>query len=53
MRWISVIEWRSDTEAVVEDGVWCCPLGGGADVSVWEFRDGSWQFKESKGGWFS
>lgn len=53
IRWISIIRWNSETEVIVEDGVWTAPLGGGAQQSVWEFRDGKWHFKEGLRGWVS
>jgi hypothetical protein len=53
IRWISIVRWSSETEVIVEDGVWTAPLGGGAHQSVWEFRDHKWQFKKGLGGWVS
>ena len=53
IRWVSIIEWISDTEAVVEDGVWSCQLGGGASTDVWEYKDNEWQFRESRDNWTS
>ena len=53
IRWVTIIEWISDTEAVVEDGVWSCQLGGGAFTYVWEYKDGEWQFKELRDNWTS
>ena len=53
LRWVAILQWNSDTEAVVEEGVWSCPLGGGVDTNVWERVEGVWRIKESKGGWVS
>ena len=53
MSWVTVKKWISDTQAEVEVGVWCCPLGGGAGVEIWEFRDGKWKFKSRERRWVS
>lgn len=53
LQWVSIIRWNSDTEAVVEEGIWSCPLGGGASTCVWERVDGVWRRKEDIGGWIS
>jgi hypothetical protein len=53
MHWISVKRWINDTEVEVEDGVWCCPLGGGASTTIYKKVDGIWQIKEYGGGWVS
>lgn len=53
MRWISVKRWISETEVEVEDGVWCCPLGGGASTSTYEKVDGEWRVKEHGRMWVS
>ncbi len=39
MEWITIKRWISDTEVEVEDGVWCCPLGGGQSTSIYEKKD--------------
>ena len=53
LRWVAILQWNSDTEAVVEDGVWSGPLGGGAVTYVWERVDGVWRIKERMGCWVS
>ena len=53
MQWISVKRWLSETEVEVEEGVWCCPLGGGASTTIYEKVNGTWQFKESGPSWVS
>ena len=53
MRWVTIVEWKSDTEVTIEDGVWCCPLGGGASTTTYEKIDGKWRFKEMGPGWIS
>lgn len=53
MKWISVKRWISDTEVEVEEGVWCCPLGGGASTTIYEKIDGEWTVKQRGSGWVS
>jgi len=53
MRWVTIKEWTSPTEVVVEDGVWCCPLGGGASTVTYEKVDGRWRIKELGPSWRS
>jgi hypothetical protein len=53
MHWISVKRWLSDTEVEVEEGVWCCPLGGGASTVIYEKVDGTWRIKELGRSWVS
>ncbi len=48
MRWITIKRWISDTEVEIEDGVWCCPMGGGVSTIIYEKVDGKWKWK-SKG----
>ena len=53
MKWVTIIEWKSDTVVTVEEGVWCCPLGGGASTVTYEKIDGEWQIKELGSSWVS
>ena len=53
MRWVKIIEWKSDSEVTIEDGVWCCPMGGGASTVTYEKIDGKWKFKEFGKSWVS
>lgn len=53
MRWISVKRWVSEAEVEVEDGVWCCPLGGGASTTIYQKVDGEWQIKKRGASWIS
>ncbi|MCA8993078.1 MAG: hypothetical protein KDA69_08530 [Planctomycetaceae bacterium] len=53
MHWISVKRWVSDTEVEVEKGAWCCNLGGGAAVVIYEKVDGKWHIKKLGPGWVS
>ena len=53
MRWITIKRWISENEVEVENGVWCCPLGGGAGTTTYEKVDGKWQFKSTGPGWVS
>ncbi|MEM6689612.1 MAG: hypothetical protein AAF664_09310 [Planctomycetota bacterium] len=53
MEWITILRWINDRTAVVEQGSWCCPLGGGATESTYELIDGSWKRTSSGGGWVS
>lgn len=53
MQWISVKRWISETEVEVEEGVWCCPLGGGASTTIYERIDGKWHVKERGDSWVS
>lgn len=46
MKWVTVLKWVPPTEVIVNDGVWCCPLGGGESITIYENVDGEWQFKE-------
>ena len=53
MKWITIIEWKSDREVTVEEGVWCCPLGGGASIVTYEYIEGIWEVKEVVRNWVS
>jgi hypothetical protein len=53
MQWITIKRWISEHEVEVENGVWCCPLGGGASTSVFEKRDGNWELKSLGKSWVS
>lgn len=53
MQWISVKRWINDKEVEVEEGVWCCPLGGGASTTIYQKVDGRWQVKELGDSWVS
>ena len=54
MKWVSIKKWISDTEVEVEDGVWCCPLGGGASTATYKkMRNGKWVIKTRGPGWVS
>lgn len=53
MQWISVKRWINDNEVEVEEGVWCCPLGGGASTIFYKKVDGKWQVKEYGDSWIS
>lgn len=53
MKWISVKRWISETEVEVEEGVWCCPLGGGASTNTYEKIDDEWQSTGPSNGWVS
>jgi hypothetical protein len=53
MRWVTIKRWISDTEVEVEEGVWCCPLGGGATTVIFEKTDGHWHVKEFVESWVS
>lgn len=53
MRWITVKRWISDSEVEVEDGVWCCPLGGGASTVTYERIEGQWSIKSVGPSWVS
>jgi hypothetical protein len=53
MQWISIKRWINDNEVEVEDGVWCCPLGGGASTTIYKKVDGKWQIKEQGESWVS
>lgn len=53
MRWIVIRRWISDTEMEVEDGVWCCSLGGGGSTATYEMRDGRWHLKSLGISWVS
>lgn len=55
MRWITIKRWISDTEVEIEDGVWCCPMGGGVMTSIYEKVDGKWKWKSRGNGenWIS
>ena len=53
MQWISVKRWINDTEVEVEEGVWCCPLGGGASTTIYKKVDGKWHIKEHADTWVS
>ena len=49
MKWITIKRWISDTEVEIEQGVWCCPMGGGAMTVTYERRDGEWRIKSLGG----
>jgi hypothetical protein len=51
--WAAVKEWISDSKVRVDVGVWSGPLGGGGSVSVFELRDGKWEFTNMEGSWVS
>ncbi len=53
MKWVSIIQWHSDREVEVEQGVWCCPSSGGASTATYEKRAGTWTFKSLKRSWVS
>ena len=55
MKWITIKQWISDTEVKIEEGVWCCPMGGGVTTSVYEKVDGKWKWKSRGDGenWIS
>ena len=53
MKWVTIVEWKSDTVVTVEEGVWCCPLGGGASTVTYEKIDGEWQIKDIGSSWVS
>ncbi|MBI1311512.1 hypothetical protein GC176_09410 [bacterium] len=53
MQWMSVISWISDTEVEVEEGIWCCPLGGGASRKTYEKVNGEWTVKDYGPSWVS
>lgn len=53
MQWISVKKWISDNEVEVEEGVWCCPLGGGASTTIYIKVNGIWTVKEYGRSWVS
>jgi len=53
MKWIAIKRWISDTEVEIEEGVWCCPMGGGAMTVTYEKRDGKWRFKSRGKSWIS
>ncbi len=53
MRWITIKRWISDTQVEVENGVWCCPLGGGASTITYEKVDGQWRIKALGEMWVS
>lgn len=53
MRWISVKQWINETEVEVEEGVWCCPLGGGASTTIYKKVNEKWQIKKLGRSWIS
>lgn len=53
MKWVSIINWQSETEVEVEQGVWCRPSSGGASTATYENRGGIWTFKSLKRSWVS
>lgn len=53
MKWISVKRWISETEVEVEEGSWCCPLGGGASTTIYEKTDDGWEDIGPSKGWVS
>lgn len=53
MKWITVKRWITDTEVEVEEGVWRCPLGGGASTTTYEKIDGEWHIKSFGPSWVS
>jgi len=53
MHWLTILRWINDTTAEVEEGNWCCPLGGGASKSIYELIDDEWVRVSSGGGWVS
>jgi hypothetical protein len=53
MHWISVERWTSETEVVVQEGVWRCSLGGGATTVIYAKVNGQWQVKETVISWVS
>ena len=53
MQWITILSWDDEDTAVVEEGVWCCPLGGGASESTYRKVDGEWKQIDYGGGWVS
>ena len=53
MEWITIKRWISDTEAEVETGVWCCPLGGGASTATYKKLNGKWEIVDYGASWVS
>ncbi|PHQ31800.1 hypothetical protein [Rhodopirellula bahusiensis] len=53
MEWITIKRWISDTEADVETGVWCCPLGGGASTATYKKLNGKWNIVDLGASWVS
>ncbi len=53
MQWVTIKKWLSDTEVQVEEGVWCCPLGGGASTTTYKKRDGKWKVEKVGKCWVS
>jgi hypothetical protein len=53
MRWITILRWRTETEAEVQIGVWCCPRGGGAVTQTCEKIDGKWRITNYGESWKS
>lgn len=53
MHWISVRRWLSETEVEVEEGTWCCPLGGGGGIYVYEKTPLGWELKSIGFSWVS
>lgn len=53
MKWVAIKRWVSDSEVEVEEGVWCCPLGGGASTVTYERVDGKWSIKSLGELWVS
>ena len=47
MKWISVKKWINENEVEVEEGVWCCPLGGGGSTTIYTKINGNWQVKKT------
>lgn len=53
MRWVTIKRWISEAEVEVEEGVWCCPLGGGASTVIYEKQNGRWGLKKLGEMWVS
>ncbi|MCC9656748.1 hypothetical protein [Rhodopirellula halodulae] len=53
MEWVTIRRWVSETEAEVQTGVWCCPLGGGASTRTYEKIDGNWRIIDYGESWVS
>jgi len=53
MQWITIKRWISPSEVEVEEGVWCCPLGGGAHTTIYKKENGRWEIKQLGPGWVS
>ena len=53
MAWVTILEWKSNTEVTIEHGVWSGSLVGSGSIVTYEKIDGKWRIKKRVSEWIS